>query len=394
MPNIQKHLFTPGPVNMPEVVRQAVNQPMQDHRAPDFHELVHPVLNNLKDVFRTKDGHVMIFSGSGTSGWEGALNNCLNPGAKLLTSRYGHFSHLWIEMCKQHGFDIDVIDAEWGMTAPIVEYAKILEADKSHKIEAVLICHNETATGVVSDVAGLREVLDNLAHPALLFVDGVSSIGSLEFRMDDWGVDVAVCGSQKGFMLPTGLAILGISQKAMDVAKTAKSHRSFMDFHTMLASNETGYFPYTPATTLIHGLGASVKLLLDEGMDIVAKRHHHLAEGVRAAINAWGLELCAKDPKYYSDVVSTIVVPEAYDSNAIVGRAYDRYHLSLGGGLARLAGKVYRIGHLGCPTELMMLMAISGAEMAMVDCGLDIALGSGVGAAQTKYRELTVSGVV
>lgn len=394
MPNVQKHLFTPGPVNMPEVIRQAVNQPMQDHRAPDFPELVSPVLSGLKDVFRTKDGHAMIFSGSGTSGWEGALTNCLNPGAKLLTSRYGHFSHLWIEMCNQHGFDVDVIDAEWGMGAPIEEYAQKLEADKKHEIAAVLICHNETATGVVSDVAGLRKVLDDLGHPALLFVDGVSSIGSLEFRMDDWGVDVAVCGSQKGFMLPTGLAILGISQKAMDVAKTAKSHRGFMDFHAMAAANAGGSFPYTPATTLIHGLGASVKLLLDEGMDNVAKRHNHLAQGVRAAVGAWGMELCAKEERFYSDVVSTIVVPEGKDAAAVVGRAYDRYHLSLGGGLARLAGKVYRIGHLGCPTELMMLMAVSGAEMAMADCGIEVELGSGVAAAQAKYRELAAVGVV
>ncbi len=389
MPNIQKHLFTPGPVNMPEVIRQAVNQPMQDHRAPDFPDLVLPLLRDLKDVFRTKTGHVLVFSGSGTSGWEAALTNCLNPGDKILASRYGHFSHLWIEMCKSFGFMVDEIEGIWGKGAPLDEYAAKLAADKNHEIKTVLICHNETATGVVSDVAGLRKILDDLNHPAMLFVDGVSSIGCLDFRMDEWGVDVAVCGSQKGFMMPTGLAILGVSQKAIDAAGTTKSGRDFLDFHKMLKFNADGYFPYTPATTLLHGLRASVKLLLDEGMDNVARRHKHVAEGVRAAVAAWGLDLCARDPRWNSDVVSAICVPTGADSAAVVKQAYNRYHLSLGGGLSQLAGKVYRIGHLGCPTELMMLSAIAGAEMAMADCGIKIELGSGVAAAQGHDRNLT-----
>jgi alanine-glyoxylate transaminase/serine-glyoxylate transaminase/serine-pyruvate transaminase len=250
----------------------------------------------------------------------------------------------------------------------------------------VLVCHNETATGVTSDVAGVRKALDDAGHPALLMVDGVSSIASIEFRMDDWGVDVAVSGSQKGFMLPTGLAIVAVSQKALAAREAAQLPRTFLSFDDMIAFNDKGYFPYTPATTLLYGLRESVNMLLEEGLDNVYARHHRIAEGVRRAVHAWGLELCARHPQWHSDTVSAIYVPEQVDSTDIVKRAYHRYNLSLGGGLTKVQGKVFRIGHLGDTNELMLLTALAGAEMAMRDCGVDVVPGSGVAAAQEYYR--------
>jgi len=248
-----KGLAVPGPTNMPFEIRQAMDVALEDHRAPDFPDFIKPLLADLKKVFRTETGQVFIFPGSGTGGWESAIANTLSPGDKVLTSVFGQFSYLWVDMCQRFGLDVNAIEQDWGKGAPLEVYRKHLEADKEHKIKAVLICHNETATGVTSDVAGLRAVLDDLGHPALLFMDGVSSIGSIDFRMDEWGVDVAVSGSQKGFMLPTGLAIVGVSQKALAAKKTAKLPACFFDYNDMIKTNAQGYFPYTPATTLLRG---------------------------------------------------------------------------------------------------------------------------------------------
>ena len=248
-------------------------------------------------------------------------------------------------------------------------YAERLAADKAHRIKAVLVCHNETATGVTSDVAALRRALDAAGHPALLYVDGVSSIASIDFRMDEWGVDLAVAGSQKGFMLPTGLAIVAVSPKAIAAAAEAKSFRCYFDFADMARTNKDGYFPYTPATTLLRGLRASLDLLQSEGLEQVFQRHHRLAEGVRQAVAAWGLKLCARHPRWHSDTVSAIVLPAGFDSNDVVRQAYERYNLSLGVGLAKVAGRVFRIGHLGSLNEIMLLGALSGAEMALADLG-------------------------
>jgi alanine-glyoxylate transaminase/serine-glyoxylate transaminase/serine-pyruvate transaminase len=382
-------LFIPGPTNVPEAVRRAMDLPMEDMRAPDFPAFTLPLLHDLKQVFRTEAGTVLIFPGSGTGGWEAALTNTLSPGDRVLAARIGQFSHLWIEMCHRLGLEVEEVDVEWGEGVPVERFAAILADDKSHRIKAVLVTHNETATGVTSDVAGVRAGLDAVNHPALLFVDGVSSIASIDFRMDDWGVDIAVTGSQKGFMLPTGLAILAVSPRALEAARTASSRRCYFDFATMAKANQDGYFPYTPATTLLRGLRASVDLLLEEGLDQVSARHHRLAGAVRSGVAAWGLKLCAKAPRWHSDTVSAIMVPPQVDGTKLAHHAYRRYGLSLGIGLNKVAGRMFRIGHLGALSELMILQALAGAEMALKDFDVPITLGSGVAAAQARFCEPT-----
>ena len=379
-------LFIPGPTNIPERVRRAMDVPLEDHRRVDYPQSVLPLFEDLKQVFGTTTGKVFIFPSSGTGGWEAAITNTLSPGDKVLHARFGQFSHLWAEMCRRLGLDIQVIECEWGTGIPLEQYHAVLAADPRHQIKAVLVTHNETATGVTSDVSAVRKILDELNHPALLYVDGVSSIGCIEFEMDDWGVDLAVAGSQKGFMLPTGLGIVGASQKALEARKTALMRRAYFDFDDMLKSNESGWFPYTPAMTLIHGLREAVNMLFEEGLPNVYARHRRFGEAVRRGVAAWGLSLCAKDPKWYSDTVTTICVPEGIDSTQVVTHAYRRYNLSLGAGLAQVAGKVFRIGHLGDLNEIMILSALAGTEMALRDCGVPVAAGSGVAAAQEYLR--------
>ncbi|MGH1538907.1 MAG: aminotransferase class V-fold PLP-dependent enzyme [Arenicella sp.] len=384
-----RNLFVPGPTNVPESVRKAIDIPMEDHRAPDLPEFVLPLFDDLKKIFKTEDGHVLLFPASGTAGWEAAITNTLNPGDKVLAARFGQFSHLWIDLCQRMGLEVEVIDVEWGEGVPLDIYAQRLQADSDHTIKAVLATHNETATGVTSDIEGVRKALDSANHPALLFVDGVSSIGSLDFRMDEWQVDVAVSGSQKGFMLPAGLAILGISQKALGMSESNSFHRCYFDFQDMINVNRMGYFPYTPPMSLIRGLRVSVDRLLAEGLENVFARHTYLATGVRNAVDAWGLDLCAKAPQWHSDTVTAICVPEGYDSGELIKHAYHRYGLSLGAGLSEVAGKVFRIGHLGDLNELMVLTAIAGSEMALRDFGISVEAGSGVAAAQEYFRANT-----
>jgi len=386
-----KGLAVPGPTNLPFQVRQAMDVALEDHRAPDFPEFTKPLFADLKQIFRTETGHVFIFPGSGTGGWESAIANTLNPGDKVLASVFGQFSYLWVDLCQRFGLEVDAIEEEWGKGAPLEEYRARLAADKEHRIRAVLICQNETATGVTSDVAGLRKVLDETGHPALLFMDGVSSIASIDFRMDEWGVDVAVSGSQKGFMLPTGLAIVGVSQKALEAKKSATLPNCFFDYNDMIKTNAQGYFPYTPAATLLRGLRASIDLLNEEGLENVFARHHRLAEGVRRAVAAWGLTTCAKGPEWHSDTVTAIVVPEGFDANDVIRTAYYKYDLSLGAGLSKVAGKVFRIGHLGWLNELMVLSALGGAELAMRDVGIPFRSGAGVGAAVDYFAETKAS---
>ena len=256
--------------------------------APRFSRIYHATIGGSEKIFRTETGQVFIFPGSGTGGWESAIANTLNAGDKVLTSSFGQFSWLWVDMCQRFGLDVHNVEVEWGRGVPMAEYRAALEADKAHAIKAVLVCHNETATGVTSDIKAVRDMLDDLGHPALLFVDGVSSIASLEFRMEEWGVDVAVSGSQKGFMMPTGLAIVGVSQKALAQRNTSGLPVCFFSFEDMIKANATGYFPYTPAATLLRGLRKSIDMLLEEGMDNIAARHNHLAGGVRQAVSAWG----------------------------------------------------------------------------------------------------------
>ncbi len=381
-----RSLFVPGPTNIPVSVRKAIDVPMEDHRAPDLPDFILPLFSDLKKVFKTEMGQPFIFPASGTGAWEAAITNTLSPGDKVLAARFGQFSHLWIDLCERLGLNVHVVECEWGTGVPVESFKEILASDKKHSIKAVLATQNETATGVKSDIAALRVAMNDCAHPAMLYVDGVSSIASVDFQMDAWGVDLAVSGSQKGFMLPAGLAIMAASEKALEVSKNAKMRRGYFDFKDMINSNATGYFPYTPPMTLLRGLRASLDRIFDEGLENIFIRHNFLAEGVRRAVFAWKLDLCAKSPEWYSDTVTAIVVPEGHDANVVIKHAYGRFGLSLGAGLSKVAGKVFRIGHLGDLNELMLMSAISGAEMAMRDVGIEVEAGAGVAAAQEYYR--------
>jgi alanine-glyoxylate transaminase/serine-glyoxylate transaminase/serine-pyruvate transaminase len=366
--------------------------PMEDHRSPKFPELTLPLFQELKKVFKSTDGQVFIFPSSGTGAWESALTNTLSPGDKVLASRFGQFSHLWIDLAQRHGLDVQVLEEEWGTGVKPDKIEEILRADKSHQIKAVLAVHNETATGVTSDIGAIRKAMDAAGHPAMLYVDGVSSIASLDFRADEWRVDLAIAGSQKGLMLPAGLGFVCASPKALAAAKTAQLKRVYFDFDDMTKANATGYFPYTPALPMLYGLREALKMLFEEGLENVFARHHHLAGGVRAAVKAWGLKPCAKEAKWDSDTVTAILTPPGINGADVISTAYRRYNMSLGAGLSQVAGKVFRIGHLGDLNELMVLGALSGAEMAMADNGIDVKLGSGVGAAQAHFRAANAVG--
>jgi alanine-glyoxylate transaminase/serine-glyoxylate transaminase/serine-pyruvate transaminase len=380
-------LFVPGPSNVPNRIQRAMMVPMEDHRSPKFPALTLEVISGLKKIFKTEKGTPIIFPSSGTGCWEAALTNCLNSGDTVLASRFGQFSHLWVDMCERLGFKVQLIEVEWGEGAPPDLYQAALEADKEHKIKAVLVCQNETATGVASDVAAIRRAMDTAKHPALLFVDAVSGLGCIDFRMDEWKVDVCVSGSQKGLMLPAGMGITCVSEKALAARQTATQPRCYFDYLDMVKNNAVGYFPYTPSIPMLYGLKEALAVIEEEGLENILARHTYLANGVRAAVQkGWGLQLCAKDAKWYSDAVSAILVPEGFNAAQVIERAYKRYNLSLGAGLSKVAGKVFRIGHLGDLNELMLMGAIAGAEMAMLDMGIPVKAGSGVAAASEYWR--------
>ena len=383
----QNPVFIPGPTNIPEVIRKACDMPTVDHRSPAFARVFKPAVAGVKAVLGTRDGEVILFPSTGTGGWEAAITNTLSPGDTVLAARFGMFSHRWIDMCQRHGLNVEIIETPWGQGAPVTAIEAALAADSGHRIKAVLATHNETATGVKSDIAGIRKAMDRASHPAMLFVDGVSSIGSMPFEMDGWGIDIAVAGSQKGFMLPAGLAILGLSPKAVAAMDTARLPRTFFDFRDMQKSYAAGGYPYTPAVGLINGLATAVQMLQDEGLANVYARHHRIAEGVRRAIAAWGMRPCAASSDLYSDTVTAVVVPEGFNGTDVVKVAAEKYGMAFGVGLGEVAGKVFRIGHLGSLTDAMMLSGLATAEMCMADLGYPITLGTGVAAAQDYYRK-------
>ena len=384
--SFQNPVFIPGPTNMPEVLRKSVDMPTLDHRSSLFGEILHPTLNGVKQILKSETAEIFVFPSTGTGGWETALTNTLSAGDKILAARNGMFSHRWIDMCQRHNLNVNIVETPWGAGLPADRYEEILTADTAHEIKVVLATHNETATGVRSDIAAVRRALDAANHPAMLFVDGVSSIASMDFRMDEWGVDIAVTGSQKGFMLPAGLAIVGFSPKAMAALETATLPRTFFDIRDMGNGYANNAYPYTPSVGLLNGLKLSTEMLLEEGLENVFARHNRIASGVRAAVDAWGLNLCAQTPSVYSDTVSAICTPEGFNATDIVSLAADKYGVAFGVGLGEVAGKVFRIGHLGSLTDVMTLSGIATAEMCMADLGLDIKLGSGVAAAQDFYR--------
>ncbi len=379
-------LFIPGPTNVPRRIQNAMNVEQEDMRAMDMPDFTKPLYEDMKKIFKTKNSRVFIFPASGTGGWESAVSNTLNAGDKVLMSGFGHFSNLWIDLCQRWGLDVQALEVEWGEGVPVEKYAEILKADKNYEIKAVFATQNETATGVASDIASVRKALDAANHPALLFVDGVSSVASIDFRMDEWGVDLCVSGSQKGFMLPTGLGIVCASGKALACRENSNLPKTFFDWNDQIKTNDLGFFPYTPPMNLLRGLRESIDMLLEEGLENVFARHNRMANAVRAAIEAWGMTPIAKEPKWYSDTVTAVKVPEGFDGNEVVRHAYNYYNLALSISLAKIAGQAFRIGHLGDLNELMVLTPINGAEMAMKDLGYPIELGSGVAAAQEYLR--------
>ncbi|KAB1075197.1 aminotransferase class V-fold PLP-dependent enzyme [Methylobacterium planeticum] len=388
----RNHLFVPGPTNIPDRILRAMMVQSEDHRSVDFPSLTKPLFEDTKKVFGSTDGTIFLFPASGTGIWESALCNTLARGDKVLSSRFGQFSHLWIDMAQRLGLEVIVQEEAWGTGANPQRIEEALRADKNHAIKAVMVVHNETATGVTSDIGAVRKAMDAAGHPALLFVDGVSSIGSLPFDADGWKVDAAIAGSQKGLMLPAGLGVACISPKGLQAAesqagKNDRLAKVYFDYADQRKANPAGYFPYTPPLPLLYGLREALACLFEEGLENVYNRHHVLGEATRQAVAAWGLKTCAKEPQWNSDTVTAIVVPEGVDAAKIIKHAYVRYNLALGAGLSEVAGKVFRIGHVGDLNELQLLAAIAGAEMAMLDNGVTVTPGSGVAAASSYLRE-------
>jgi alanine-glyoxylate transaminase/serine-glyoxylate transaminase/serine-pyruvate transaminase len=375
-------LQTPGPTNVPDRVLRAIAQPTIDHRGPEFAVLTRDVMAGLKRVFQTA-GRVVIFPSSGTGGWEAALVNTLSPGDKVLAFENGEFARLWIEVARRMALDVEVAAGDWrrGVDPSLVE--ERLRADRARRIKAVLVVHNETSTGATTRMAAVREAIDRAAHPALLLVDAVSSLASIEVRHDEWRVDVTVSSSQKGLMLPPGLGFTAISDKALVASRGARLPRSYWSWDAMLTANETGYFPYTPSTNLLFGLREALTMLEEEGLPQVYARHARLAEATRSAAERWGLEIACERPDEYSNVVTTLMMPDGHDADRLRTIALERFKLSLGAGLGRLRGRAFRIGHLGDFNELMLMGTLCGVEMALELSGVPFSRG-GVDAALSR----------
>jgi alanine-glyoxylate transaminase/serine-glyoxylate transaminase/serine-pyruvate transaminase len=379
-------LQIPGPTPVPDRLQRAMHRQMEDHRSSAFPALTRSILSRLPQVVHQTRGEAFVFPATGTAMWEAALVNTQAPGARLLAARFGQFSHLFIHTARALGYTVDVIEEPWGEAADPAKIEAALRADTTHSIQGVLLVHNETATGVTSDVAAVRAAMDRAGHPALLYVDGVSSIASLDFQFDVWGVDCAITGSQKGFMLPGGLGVLYASEKALARVDTCPTPRAYFDLRSMRANNAQGYFPSTPAMSLLYGLDEALTMLLDEGMAQVAARHARFGLGVRAAVQAWGLRTCATREAIASNTVTAVLVPDGMDARRVIDLAFSRYDISLGSGLSEVAGKVFRIGHLGDMNALTLAGALAGVEMALCDAGIPVTLGSGVGAALAHWR--------
>jgi alanine-glyoxylate transaminase/serine-glyoxylate transaminase/serine-pyruvate transaminase len=381
-------LQIPGPTLVPDRIVRAMAQPIIDHRGPRFEALVRDCLDGLKTVFQTERGHIVLYPGSGTGAWEATIVNTLSPGDRVLACVNGHFATGFAKTASAFGAECERLDLPYGAGVPAAAVEERLRADTAHEIRAVLVVHNETSTGVTSDVAGVRRALDRAGHPALLLVDTVSSLASIDFRMDEWGVDVALTGPQKGLMLPPGMAILAVSERAVRASEKARCPRSFWDWQPVLERNRRGQYPYTPATMLLFGLRESIAMLTEEGLPRVFARHARLAEACRRAVRAWGLELLCRDPAEYSNTLTAVVMPPGKDSDELVQHAYRRIELSLGIGLGDVKGEVFRIGHLGSVNEMDLLGGLAGVEMMLSEIGVPLRLGSGLGAAQ----EFLVSG--
>ena len=383
-----RHLLQiPGPSNVPDRILRAMDFPTIDHRSEEFFDLAKKCLSGIKDVFKTKS-HVIIYPASGTGAWEAALVNTLSPGDTVLMVETGHFASLWVKLAKRLGLNAELIETNWRRGADAEKISQRLSSDKSGKIKAVCIVHNETSTGAMSDVARVRKSIDDTGHNALLMVDTISSLASSDFCHDEWGVDVTVSGSQKGLMLPPGLSFNAISQKAIGAYKKATLSRSYWDWGEQIEANSVGAFPYTPATNLLYGLNEAIAMLKEEGLDNVFSRHKRHAEATRLAVQTWGLEVLCEEKEDFSNTLTAVLLPDGYNADEFRSVVLDNFNMSLGNGLSRLAGKVFRIGHLGDFNDLMLVATLGGIEMGLSKSSIPHQVG-GTQAAMQFLRQST-----
>lgn len=364
-------LQLPGPSNVPERIRDAMARPTIDHRGPEFAELTLEILRELKWLFRTEHP-VLVYPASGSGAWEAALVNTLSPGDRVLMFETGQFGLGWMDVARRFGLDVDLVPGDWRRGADPAVVEERLAADGAHAYRAVAVVHDETSTGVVSRIPEIRAAMDRAGHPALLMVDAISSLGSLDYRHDDWGVDVTVAASQKGIMLPAGLSFTAVSPKALEAPARAGLPRAYWDWERMLARNEEGFFPYTPATNLLFGLREALSMLREEGLENVFRRHRRHGEATRRAVEAWGLELQCQHPEEHSDVLTAVRLPEGHDADRFRARVLERFNLSLGAGLGNVKGRVFRIGHLGDLNDLMLFGTLAGVESGLALAGVPI----------------------
>ena len=357
-------LQIPGPTNVPDRVLRAIDNPTMDHRGPAFGEMSRALLADIKKIFKT-ESHVVIYPASGTGAWEAALVNTLSPGDRVLMYETGQFATLWQNLARRLKLEPEFVAGDWRHGVDPAAIEERLVGDAAHEIKAVCMVHNETSTGIASRVAEVRAAIDRAVHPALLMVDTISSLASIDYRHDEWNVDVTVAGSQKGLMLPPGLSFNAISEKALEASKSSELTKSFWAWDDMIATNATGYFPYTPATNLLYGLREAVDMLLEEGLDKVFARHDRFAEAPRRAVQAWGLEVLCLEPKEYSSSLTAVLMPEGYSADLFRETVLKQFNMSLGNGLNKVADKVFRIGHLGDLNELMLMGTLSGIEMGL-----------------------------
>jgi alanine-glyoxylate transaminase/serine-glyoxylate transaminase/serine-pyruvate transaminase len=385
-------LQIPGPALVPERIVRAMSQSLIDHRGPQFARLLKEVLEGLKKIFQTSVGEIVLNPGSGTGAWESCLVNTLSPGDRVLGCVNGHFSARFCDTASAHGIEVQQLKVPYGVGVPADLVEAQLRADTRHELKAVLVLHNETSTGIVTDIAAIRRALDRVDHPALLLVDVVSSLASMDFRFDEWQVDVALTGPQKGLMLPPGMAILAVSPKALKASQSAKCARYFWDWAPIFERNSRGEFPYTPATALLFGLKESLAMLEEEGLVNVFSRHARLAEACRRAVGAMGLRLLAKTIDESSNTLTAVCMPDGYDSDAYLSHAQKALELPLGPGLGDVKGKIFRIGHLGSLNELELLGALAGVEMTITSFGIPVPLGAGLAAAETYLLQTAPGG--
>ena len=385
-------LQIPGPTLVPERIVRAMSRSLIDHRGPEFAVLLRDVIEGLKGIFKTSEGRIAIFPGSGTAAWEACIVNTLSPGDRVLGCVNGHFSTLFCRTAESFGVQIELLEFPYGAGVSAARIEEHLQNDSKREIKAVLVVHNETSTGVTSDIAAIRQALDHARHPALLLIDSVSSVASMDFRFDEWRVDVALAGAQKGLMLPPGLAILAIGARALEASQSARCPRSFWDWGPILERNRLGEFPTTPATAHFFGLKESLAILEEEGLANVFRRHARLAESCRRSVQAIGLQLLARNAAEYSNTLTAVCMPEGFDADAFVAHAHKRLNFSLGIGLGKVKGKIFRIGHLGSLNQIELLGALAGVEMALKSFGVEIPVGAGLAAAENYLLESASDG--